>query len=216
MQIKKLKKYANNLKMAIVVILLACAGILYSCNFNANADNIQFATLESNREYATGAIAETSSFNSKAIEPSTGLAKICVFVCGCVVNPGVYELHENMRVYQAIEMAGGITEYANYNYLNMADYLIDGQKIYVPDMNENLSNQVSPQALESSSSTLVNINSATKEQLMTLPGIGESRANDIIAYRTTNNKFETIEDIKKISGIKDAAFNKIKDLIVVK
>ena len=216
MQIIKLKKYANNLKIAIVVILLTCAGILYSCSFNANEDNIQFATLESNNEDATGEIASTSNFNSKAIEPSTELAKICIFVCGCVKNPGVYELQENMRVYQAIDMAGGMTEFANYNYLNMAEYLIDGQKIYVPDMNEDLSNQVSPQAQESSSSTLVNINSATKVQLMTLPGIGESKADDIIAYRTTNNKFETIEDIKKISGIKEAAFSKIKDLIVVK
>jgi len=216
MQKEKFKKYANKMKFAIVVILLACAGILYSCNFKANADNIQFATLESNVEYATGEIAETSSTNSKAIEPNTELAEICVYVCGCVINPGVYELHENMRVYQAIEMAGGMTEYANYNYLNMADYLVDGQKIYVPDMNENLSNQVSPQTLGSSSGTLVNINSATKDQLMTLPGIGEAKANDIIAYRAANNKFETIEDIKKISGIKDAAFSKLKDLIVVK
>jgi len=216
MQIEKLKTYANKMKFVIVVILLACAGILYSCNFKANADNIQFATLKSNGEYATGEIAATSSSNSKAIEPKTELAKICVYVCGCVMNPGVYELYENMRVYQAIDMAGGMTEYANNNYLNMAEYLIDGQKIYVPDMNENLSNQVSLQALDNSSSTLININSATKDQLMTLPGIGESRADDIIAYRTTNNKFETIEDIKKVSGIKDAAFNKIKDLIVVK
>ena len=216
MQKEKFKKYANKMKFAIVVILLACAGILYSCNFKANGDNIQFATLESNVEYATGEIAVTSSSNSKAIESNTELAKICVYVCGCVINPGVYELHENMRVYQAIEMAGGMTEYANYNYLNLADYLTDGQKIYVPDIDENLSNQVSPQALDNSSSTLVNINSATKDQLMTLPGIGESRAVDIIAYRTTNNKFETIEDIKKVSGIKDAAFSKIKDLIVVK
>jgi len=216
MQLEKLKKYANKMKLAIVVILLAGAGILYSCNFKANVDNIQFTTLESNGEYATGEIAETSSTNLKAIEPNTELAKICVYVCGCVINPGVFELNENMRVYQAIEMAGGMTEYANYNYLNMAEYLIDGQKIYVPDMNENLSSQVSLQTLDDSSNTLININSATKDQLMTLPGIGESRADDIISYRTTNNKFETIEDIKKVSGIKDAAFNKIKDLIVVK
>ena len=215
MQIEKLKKYANKMKIAIVVILLACAGILYSCNFKTDVNNIQFATLESNSEYATGEVATISISNSKAIEPNTELAKICVYVCGCVINPGVYELHENMRVYQAIEMAGGMTEYANYNYLNMADYLVDGQKIYVPDMNENLSNQVSPQTLGSSSGTLVNINSATKDQLMTLPGIGEAKANDIIAYRVAN-KFETIEDIKKISGIKDAAFSKLKDLIVVK
>ena len=216
MQIEKLKKYANKMKIAIVVILLACAGILYSCNFKTDVNNIQFATLESNSEYATGEVATISISNSKAIEPNTELAKICVSVCGCVISPGVYELYENMRVYQAIEMAGGMTDNANYNFLNMAEYLIDGQKIYVPDMNENLSNQVSLQALDNSSSTLININSATKEQLMTLPGIGESRANDIITYRTTNNKFDTIEDIKKVSGIKDAAFNKIKDLIVVK
>lgn len=216
MQIEKFKKYANYMKYAIVVIILSCAGILYSCNFNANSDNIQIATLESNDEYTTTEIAATGSSNDIANKPTTEFVKLCVYVCGCVMNPGVYELSENMRIYQAIEMAGGMTEDADCNYLNMAECLIDGQKIYVPNINENLSNEVSPQALENSSSTLVNINSAAKEQLMTLPGIGESKAEDIILYRTTNGKFETIEDIKKISGIKDAAFSKIKDLIVVK
>lgn len=195
---------------------MACAGILYSCNFYANSDNVQIATLESNDEYTTTEIAATGNTNSISGESTTEPLKLCVYVCGCVMNPGVYELDENMRIYQAIEMAGGLAENADYNYLNMAEYLIDGQKIYVPNMNENLSNEVSSQALENSKSNLININSAAKEQLMTLPGIGESKAEDIILYRKTNGKFETIEDIKKISGIKEAAFSKIKDLIVVK
>lgn len=215
MRIEKIKKYANYMKIAIAIISLACAGTLYSCNFNGNADNKQIASLESNGEnlVTENAAAENSSITAN--EPTSESAKICVYVCGCVVNPGVYDLYENMRVYQAIDMAGGMTDSADYNALNMADYLMDGQKIYVPDKNEQLSNQISP-ASENANSTQVNINRATKEQLMTLPGIGESKAEDIIAYRTANGKFETVEDIMKISGIKEAAFTKIKDLIVVK
>lgn len=214
MQLVKYKKYANYMKLAIVVIIMSCSGILYSCSFHATNENIQYATLESEGQYVTMEAEETGKMQEKTNEADT--AKLCVYVCGCVLNPGVYEVQENARIYQAIDMAGGMTENADYNYLNMAEFLIDGQKIYVPDINENLSIQMNQQTVVGTSNTLVNINNATKEQLMTLPGIGESRADDILAFRNTNGKFETIDDIKKVSGIKDAAFNKIKDLIVVK
>ena len=89
-------------------------------------------------------------------------------------------------------------------------------KIYIPSIEESKSGLISEgQATDTSGNGLININTATKEQLMTLKGIGESRAEDIIAYRESNQGFKSIEDIMNVSGIKDALFNKIKDNITV-
>ena len=108
-------------------------------------------------------------------------------------------------------MAGGFSEDADRTYINLADSVKDGQKLYVPKLGEVLP-QEQAGGIEAAK---ININTATSQQLMTLPGIGESRAKDIIDYRQKNGKFKSISDIKKISGIKDAAFDKIKDLICV-
>ena len=99
----------------------------------------------------------------------------------------------------------------------MAGYVSDGQMIYIPGEQDISSGGVTPagNSTEMSNVKLININTAGESELMTLPGIGESRANDIIRYRTENGGFGCIEDIKKVSGIKDAAYSKIKDLIQV-
>ena len=159
------------------------------------------------------------------IPVETEPAKICVYVCGQVEHPGVYELASSSRVYQAIFEAGGLTEEAAQEAVNQAASLEDGQQIYIPSKEEasqqadgaawtEMGNQGGSAAGEQTSA-LVNINQAGAEELMTLPGIGESRAADIIAYREINGPFASIEDIKNVSGIKDAVFQKIKDKIVV-
>ena len=96
--------------------------------------------------------------------------------------------------------------------LNQAEKLSDGQKIYVPTISES---EESDNASGISADGKVNINRATAEELMTLPGIGESKANDIISYRETNGSFAKIEDIMNIPGIKDGVFNKISGSITV-
>ena len=96
--------------------------------------------------------------------------------------------------------------------LNLARVLKDEERIFVPTIQEAETIEV----LEKKGSQKINLNTATKEQLMTLSGIGEAKAEDIIAYRAENGDFQTIEDIMKISGIKEAAFQKIKDKIMVK
>ena len=159
------------------------------------------------------------------IPAETESAKICVYVCGQVEHPGVYELASSSRVYQAISEAGGLTEKAAQEAVNQAASLEDGQQIYIPSKEEasqqtagaawmEMGNQGGSAAGEQTSA-LININQAGAEELMTLPGIGESRAADIITYRETNGPFAGIEDIKNVSGIKDAVFQKIKDKIVV-
>ena len=158
-----------------------------------------------------------------------------VYVAGYVNNPGVYELKEGSRIIDAIDSAGGYSKEAYENYLNLASLIADGQMIYVPSEEEIESGSIERGVASgadgsgaggvtggngggnggnsSDSGTLVNINQASKEELMTLPGIGESKADKIIAYREANGRFNSPEGIMEISGIKDGLYNKIKDKI---
>ena len=156
---------------------------------------------------------------------------IYVHICGAVKKPAVYSLPEGARVCDAIATAGGFTEEAADDYVNQARFLSDGERVYIPEKGElsNLSaaqyaagQTVSGNSGSQSTGSVqngnqeqlpVNINTATLSELMNLPGIGESRAESIIAYREKHGAFSTIEDIMQISGIKDAAYEKIKDRI---
>lgn len=165
--------------------------------------------------------------------------KIYVHICGAVENPGVYELDAGSRVYEVIEAADGFTEEACENYVNQAELLQDGQKISIPTVEEveqakaegsfqetwtsggadgqveqNRSTQTT--ADTGGSSGLVNINTATESELCSISGIGASRAAAIVEYRQENGNFASIEDIMKVSGIKEGTYEKIKDMITVK
>lgn len=152
--------------------------------------------------------------------------KIWIHVCGQVVSPGVYELAPGSRVYEAIEAAGGLLEEAADDALNMAMELTDGQQLRVPTIEEAQAagGIFDPGSLKGAEAVSgaggfgdgrVNLNTAGKEELMQLSGIGEARAEAIMAYRTEHGKFQRIEDIMKVSGIKEAAFEKIRDDITV-
>lgn len=135
---------------------------------------------------------------------------IYVHICGEVKFPGVYQVEKECRVYELLELAGGATEQGMPDAMNLADVLRDGQRIVIPSREE-----ASALAQQEESQGLINLNTASAQQLMTLPGIGEAKAADIIAYREKNGGFLDITDIMKISGIKDALFQKIKNLITV-
>lgn len=147
---------------------------------------------------------------------------IYVYICGEVINPGVYELSGDSRIYEAVDAAGGFTENAARECVNLASKVSDGMQITIYNREEAASlladsAPVGENAGKSgtSGSGLVNLNTATKEELMTLKGIGESKAEDIIRYREKSGGFKKIEDIMKISGIKENGFQKIKDSITV-
>lgn len=133
---------------------------------------------------------------------------IFVYVCGAVNKPGVYELPKGSRLYEAIETAGGFREDAAVTVMNQAEVLEDEETICVPTKDEAEKGQASENGK-------INLNTATKAELMTLNGIGEARADSIIQYREEQGKFRTIEDLKQIDGIKDGLFEKIKDSITV-
>ena len=149
---------------------------------------------------------------------------IYVHVCGHVKYPGVYQMQEGSRVYEAIDKAGGMLEEGAGDAMNMAAVLEDGMRIMVPDLAQ-AAQMIEQGAVfdpgssasvsDRKSSGKVDLNRADVKELMTLTGIGQSRAEAIIRYREEIGSFERIEDVMKVSGIKESAFNKIKDDITV-
>ncbi len=135
-----------------------------------------------------------------------------VYVCGEVNRPGVYTFPEGSRVFEVIDAAEGYTEYAAENHINQAEKIVDGMKLVVPSIEE--AQQLEAEA-DRKKSKLVDINIADKDELMTLPGIGEGRAEAILAYREQNGGFKTPEDLLKVDGIKQGIYDKLKAFIIV-
>lgn len=140
-----------------------------------------------------------------------------VHVCGAVNAPGVYPFREGMRLFEAVELAGGFSPDADEVWLNQAQILQDGQRLYIYTHEETkeLQNAQEQPTGEPSAEEKVNINTADKAELMTLSGIGEARAEAIIQYRSQHGGFSAVEEIQEISGIKNAVYSKIKDRITV-
>ena len=138
---------------------------------------------------------------------------VFVYVCGAVQKPGVYELPAGSRVYEALEAAGGLMEEADEKSLNQAELLRDGSQITVYTKEE--ASSLPASAGETAGSGKVNLNTAGKELLTTLPGIGDAKADAILQYREENGGFSSIEEIMQIEGIKEKVFEKIRDLIEV-
>ena len=150
---------------------------------------------------------------SEPAEPET----IWVYVCGAVRVPGVYELPADGRVFQALDAAGGPLEGAELRSLNQAALLTDGEQITVYTAEEiEETGGIRPPDTEAQAGTgKINLNTAGKEELMKLSGIGEARAQAIITYRETHGPFTAVEEVMNIEGIKEKAFSKIKDEIEV-
>lgn len=189
----------NKDKLIIIIVIMVLAGLGFYKS-NNSGDEVDQNLLQ----FANTNIEETANFSKE----------IYVHIDGEVINPGLYKLTTNDRVNDLLVIAGGATDKASLKDINLARRLEDEMKIYIPSKDENLSNEVSDQSGISSSSGKVNINTATKDELKTLPGIGDSRADEIIRYRE-NTGFSKIEDIKNISGIGDKTYEKLKELISV-
>lgn len=164
---------------------------------------------------------EPSNTDDDSVRESGAVQYCVVHICGAVREPGVYTLEGKSRIYQAVEMAGGFREDAAQDYLNQADLITDGMKIYIPTEAE-VEETGMMTIWESSGSdsaekenSLVNINTAGEELLCTLPGVGSAKAKSIISYREKNGPFVKKEDIMNVEGIKDGLFEKIKDSITV-
>ena len=142
--------------------------------------------------------------------------KIAVYVSGAVKSPGVYYLYKNSRVYNLLDICGGIADNADITKLNLAQKLVDEDKIEVPIKVEQKDSEDEEGDIEDEASDLININNASETELETLNGIGEATAKKIVEYREKNGKFDTIEDIMEVPGIGESKYNNIKENICVK
>lgn len=153
------------------------------------------------------------------LHPPPTAPPIIVHLDGAVKNPGILTLAPGARLKDALEAAGGLLPDADMQNINLAVTLQDGEKIWIPTLppqstsltTPNVAQQPSPERV----TKLVNINTASQEELETLPGIGPVLAQRIIAYRTEHGPFKTIEEILNVVGIGSKTFEKIKDLITV-
>ena len=218
------KKQKIILAIIISIILLITFAYIYKNIYNVDESSEIIINNDMQIENNLVQNEENQENNLKEEE------KVVVHVIGEVNNPGVVTLKEGARIIDAINKAGGKTEEADLSKINLAYVIEDGTQIYIPRINENL-NEIELMTQDAGSSTIisnsetdneenskevkVNINTANKEKLETLPGIGETTAQKIIDYREANGKFNSIEDIKNVSGIGDAKFNSLKDKITV-
>lgn len=138
--------------------------------------------------------------------------EIVVEIKGEIKNPDVYWVKEESIIEDLILIAGGLTEEADVNSINRAEMLKNHQSIVIPNKNEQ---KTVGKISNSGKNNLVNINTASVNELDSLPGIGASRAEDIVKYREDNNGFKSIEEIKNITGIGESIYEKLKDKITI-
>jgi len=217
----------------IVVFFVGVAGLLFYFNSEDSGDvavvqDKYDLNVANDDERASGS--DEKKQQCSDVQDDKGKAKsIFVHVCGEVNKPGVYEMGSNSRIVDAIKAAKGLRKDAASNYINQALLLSDRQQIYVPSKKE-VKNGTVPKSLAiqnendsknsdiestNDNSNKVNINTASKEELMTINGIGSARADSILEYRKSGGKFSSIEDIKNVKGIKDGLFKKISEYITV-
>lgn len=170
---------------------------------------------------STSEATATLEVERQEIDSPTEESLCYVYICGAVVSPGVYALKNESRIYEVIAKAGGLREDAGASSINQAEVISDGQMITVPTVEE--AKELENTALADDKAEIgntggigkVNLNTAGMEQLMTIPGVGESKAKSIISYREEKGRFDKIEDIMNITGIKEGMFSKMKDDITV-
>ena len=207
------------LKILLVLLAVVILGVVFTCQANQSSNAETAETKEDTVE-----LVDNESESETVTEGETEsviLEQVCVHVCGSVKKPGVYYLTSGSRVFEAVEAAGGLLEDAAGDYVNLAGEVTDGEQIYIPTEKEVEEGDIKAPNSESASSSanakseLININTASLEELKTLPGIGDTKAQAIISYREKSGNFKSIEEITNVSGIGESSFEKIKEYIKV-
>ena len=230
----------------ITCVFFIISGVCYSCAYNrgesavlsssktevnsskelvagentAEQHSNQESKVTANQEFAN----EQSEDGTETVltqEVKTEEPSIYVHICGAVVKPGVYLISRGARLINVVELCGGFSKDAAGDYINQAQVITDGQRIYIPSKTE--VEDLSPDEYltentgtseKTNDNSFVNINTADAATLMSLPGIGQAKAESIIEYRNTNGKFKTIEELMNISGIKEGLFHQISSKII--
>ena len=205
--------FSNQEKIAIILLLIVIiVGVGIVLNKNINKED----------NFIINRVSDISE-NNPAIQIE--IPPVIIHIAGAVKNPGVYQLKSTDRIVDVVKIAGGATEEANLDLINLAALLKDGQKIIVPyktysetgeEINKNINyNEETMYSSSSSTSAKININTANANMLQTLSGIGPVLSERIIEYRNQNGFFGIINDIVNVSGIGEKKYEGIKDLICV-
>ena len=235
----------SRLQLLVVLLFIGIAGVIFVFSGGGNEDSTGLEIVEDISDNKSGSIVDIKSSTAETDKDSPKEAKsdnlkkeglqgneklkenqkIFIHICGAVKNEGVYQVEADARVVDVIKAAGGLTKEAASSGINQAKQLEDGMQVYVPTKKEvsKAGTQIpglQKEDLQNSASvnlqnSAININTATKEELMKLKGVGEAKAVLIITYRENNGGFKEITDLMKIKGIKQKFFDKIKDNICV-
>ncbi len=231
-------KVLIGLAVAIVLLLLISASLVFGQKKTvSNQDDFhQGSTLQGKTSETTSLASSGSGSNNSSTQNTNGTdQQIFVDVKGAVKNPGVYQVTSNMRVCDAVDLAGGFTNSADKKHVDLAAKLSDQQVLYVPLRGEikskiigsvpqqsgsnqshsDASSQEQSGNANNSSKQGINLNSADKNQLQQLSGIGEKKAAQIISYRQSHGKFKSIEELKNVPGFGDKTFANLKSSICV-
>ena len=223
---KNLKKRAIEIAFIIVISCI----LFLSCSLDSGNRKIRISKSEnlssseqvnSNEEKSEGNDAgenNTVSVETAERESEQAGTEVYVYVCGAVVNPGLYALPEGARAMDAVTAAGGFTEDAATDIINLAEIETDGSMLRIPSMQEVKDGEYQipiASADLSAEDGLVDLNTADVDKLCEIPGIGEAKANAIIDYRNRNGKFAKTEDLMLVPGIKEGTYEKIRDYIKV-
>ena len=217
---------SKKLKIYPVVWILILIIFMTGCGISSDDDmKISVMKTEENRTEEEIVSSEEPHISEEVSEVVAEETSVYVHLCGAVENEDVYCVPAGSRVNDVVKLAGGFSDGAAAQYVNLAKVVTDGERIYIPFEDE-IDADAADVLLESDDTglagdsgsqgeKLVNINSADKSELMTLPGIGDSKADDIIRYREESGGFGSKEDLMNVNGIKEGTFQKLKDKITI-
>ncbi|KEI15080.1 helix-hairpin-helix domain-containing protein [Clostridium haemolyticum] len=216
----KKEKIIGSIVMIVGCTIFLIVGYILSKPKNSNDEEIFFKSNKQKNEV----IVDKSNYNKEDIKNNNDkFKKIVVEIKGEVKNPNVYIMNYGSRINDLVKKAGGFTDNADKMSVNCSMKLKDEDCIIINDKNNlqgnvlnNIKNNNKTNSTMSSKEDKININTATKEELMKLPGVGESTANNIIDYREKNGEFNRIEDITKVNRIGNKTLEKFKDKIEVR
>ncbi len=191
-------------KTIVILMILSALSFLAGCKAPKASETFETTQNTSGEAIMTVEDGELDAVATANTEEDV----IAVDVSGAVVHPGVYYIPEGSRVCDAVAAAGGFTEDAVSANINQARLLADGEQILVPDT-------LSAEARAETADGKININRADKETLMTIPGIGEAKAEAILAYREEHGSFRSVESLMEIPGIKEGIYNRISQYVCV-
>lgn len=213
MNFKFFKK--DNIVYIIIIVLFLIIG--YQYYENKNYEKSEFLDINT-AELSSNKIKSKNSNEVLIGKEEEENKEIIIHISGAVKNPGILKMDSSKRIVDAVELAGGATNDADLDRVNLAAKLHDEEKVYIPKFGEENSNNLVPTTLSVNSNhngtEKININSADLSELQKIPGIGEKTAQKIIDYRS-NNPFSSIEDIKNIDGIGDKKFESMKEYISI-